>query len=214
MTETTLAQSASGSADIIDSLCQITPGSHLDTIRRSRAQARENAQRSFEVLLDPQDPGTFPLSERYAVAAYTVGLQASDSAALAFYLELTEEETDSHFARSIEQLASAARRAGPYGEYREPRHAEESEPGETVHYDPEDVPGSSPRLAAALEHAHLLSLHPRDARPEHLKRLENAGWSADDIVTLSQLISFLAFQIRVVDGLLALADNPAPQEAR
>lgn len=214
MTETTHAQTTSGSADIIDSLCQITPGSDLDTIRRSRAQARENAQRSFEVLLDPQDPGTFPLSERYAVAAYTVALQASQSAALDFYLELTEEETDSHFARSIEQLARAARSVGPYGEYREPRHTRESEPGATVHYDAKEVPGSSPRLAAALEHAHLLSLHPRDARPEHLKRLENAGWSADEIVTLSQLIAFLAFQIRVVDGLLALADNPAPEETR
>lgn len=209
-----MAETTSGSADIIDSLCQITRGSSLDSIRRNRAQARENAQRSFEVLLEPEDPGTFPLSERYAVAAYTVGLQASESPSLDFYLELTEEETDLHHARGIEALARAARRAGPYGEYREPRHTEESAPGETIRYEPNDVPGSSPRLAAALEHAHLLSLRPRDARPEHLKRLEAAGWTADDIITLSQLISFLAFQIRMVDGLLALAENLSNEEAR
>ena len=33
----------------------------------------------------------------------------------------------------------------------------------------------------------------------------DAGWSADGIVTLSQLVSFLAFQQRVVTGLRALA---------
>jgi uncharacterized protein YciW len=32
-----------------------------------------------------------------------------------------------------------------------------------------------------------------------------AGWSADGIVTLSQLVSFLAFQVRVVAGLSVLA---------
>ena len=32
----------------------------------------------------------------------------------------------------------------------------------------------------------------------------NAGWSTTDVVTLSQLVSFLAFQIRVVAGLAAM----------
>jgi uncharacterized protein YciW len=65
---------------------------------------------------------------------------------------------------------------------------------------------SAVRLAAALQHAHLLTLHPRDARPAELQPLLSAGWSATGaIVTLSQLVSFLAFQIRTVAGLKALA---------
>lgn len=192
-------------ADIIDTLAQIEPGSKLDQVRRDRPQARDNAQRSFEVLFEPADPGTFPLAERYAVAAYTVSLQASDSPAATFYTELLEEEISSELAEAVAELAARDRRPGPYGEYKETGLAAESEPGPAVSYTAEQRPAViDERLAAALEHAHLLSLHPRDAEAEHLRRLEAAGWSADDIVTLSQLISFLSFQIRVVDGLIAL----------
>lgn len=190
-------------ADIIDTLANIDSGSALDEIRRTRQQARDNAQRSFEVLFEPADPGTFSLAERYAVAAYTLALQASVSAAATFYTELLEDEVSWELAATVAELAERDRREGPYGEYKETGLAAESVPGPTVSYAqrPDVV---SERLAAALEHAHLLSLHPRDAEATHLRRLEDAGWNADDIVTLSQLISFLAFQIRVVDGLLAL----------
>ena len=37
----------------------------------------------------------------------------------------------------------------------------------------------------------------------------DAGWSADDIVSLSQLIAFLTFQLRVAWGLRVLAAAPA-----
>jgi CMD domain protein len=61
------------------------------------------------------------------------------------------------------------------------------------------------RLTAALQHAHLLVFHPRDASPVVLQKLLDAGWSTTDIVTLSQLVAFLSFQIRVVAGLRAVA---------
>ena len=38
-----------------------------------------------------------------------------------------------------------------------------------------------------------------------LQRMLDAGWTTTDVVTLSQLVSFLAFQIRVVAGLRVLA---------
>ena len=59
-----------------------------------------------------------------------------------------------------------------------------------------------------FEHAHLLVFHPRDAAPADLQALLDAGWSTTDIVTLSQLVAFLAFQIRVVAGLRVLAGRP------
>src|SRR6267154_454863 len=61
-----------------------------------------------------------------------------------------------------------------------------------------------PRLSTAFEHTHMLVLHPRDAAPPSLQALLDAGWSTTDIVTLSQLVSFLSFQIRVVAGLKAM----------
>jgi uncharacterized protein YciW len=70
--------------------------------------------------------------------------------------------------------------------------------------------GLGGRLSAALAHAHLLVFHPRDASPAALQALLDAGWTSTEIVTLSQLVPFLAFQIRVVIGLKALgADGPA-----
>ena len=60
------------------------------------------------------------------------------------------------------------------------------------------------RLAAALAHTHLLVFRPRESSADDIQRLVDAGWSADGIVTLSQLVSFLAFQQRVVTGLTAL----------
>jgi uncharacterized protein YciW len=64
-------------------------------------------------------------------------------------------------------------------------------------------------LAAALEHAHLLVFRLRESSPDALAVLLNAGWSTTGIVTLSQLVAFLSYQLRVVVGLEALAANRA-----
>ena len=53
-------------------------------------------------------------------------------------------------------------------------------------------------MTAALAHVHMLVFHPRDASPASLQALLDAGWSNTGIVTLSQLVAFLAFQIRTV----------------
>jgi CMD domain protein len=67
------------------------------------------------------------------------------------------------------------------------------------------------KLAAALEHVHLLVFRPRDSDPSALQALIGAGWSTDSIVTLSQLVAFLSFQVRTIAGLRVLAAVPAGQ---
>jgi uncharacterized protein YciW len=62
----------------------------------------------------------------------------------------------------------------------------------------------------------LLTLTPVEARPRHLRALEQAGISTRGIVALSQLIAFVTYQLRVIAGVKALRDahTPrAPQEA-
>jgi uncharacterized protein YciW len=54
----------------------------------------------------------------------------------------------------------------------------------------------------------MLVFHPRDAAPASLQALLDSGWSTTDIVTLSQIVAFLSFQIRVVTGLRTLAGRP------
>ncbi len=60
------------------------------------------------------------------------------------------------------------------------------------------------RLTAALEHVHMLVFHPRDANAAGLQVLLDTGWSNTGIVTISQLVAFLAFQIRAIAGLRTL----------
>jgi alkylhydroperoxidase domain protein len=68
------------------------------------------------------------------------------------------------------------------------------------------------RLRAMLTHADLLVIRPAAARPAHLEALHAAGLSAPEIVTISQLIAFTAFHIRVFVGLTLLGgtDRPVP----
>lgn len=160
--------------DVIDHLAGEGDGGQIARLRSLRPQARENAQRSYEALLEPADPGSVPLRERYAIAAHVARLHGPGPAA-ELYLENLRDE--------------------------DPALAERIEAAEAT---------GEERLDAGLAHADLLVLRPREAAPEHLRALEAAGWDADGIVTLSQLVSFLTFQLRVAHGLRVLAENPAP----
>ena len=190
------------SADIIDLLAGIAPGDPLTAVRDQRAQARENAQRSFTALLEPEDPGTFALAERYAVAAFVARLHGFD-AATAFYDDLLGDEAP----ELVGVVAAAAAATATQGE-------STAGPRWTAREVDASASGSlGPRLAAALAHAHLLVFRPREARADALRALVAASWSADDIVSLSQLVAFLAFQLRLAWGLRVLAAaGPADAE--
>jgi uncharacterized protein YciW len=51
----------------------------------------------------------------------------------------------------------------------------------------------------------MLVFHPRDARRRRCRRCSMPAGRPTAIVTLSQLVAFLSFQIRVVAGLQVLA---------
>jgi alkylhydroperoxidase domain protein/CMD domain protein len=59
----------------------------------------------------------------------------------------------------------------------------------------------SPRLAAILRHADLVAIRPARARPDDLQALAHVGLSTAAIVTLSQIIAFVSFQVRVLAAL-------------
>jgi CMD domain protein len=95
------------------------------------------------------------------------------------------------------------RGSGPYGAYPKGPLSVENVPGPV--YAPAESAALGARMAAALAHVHMLVFHPRDANPAALQALLDAGWSNAGIVTLSQLVAFLSFQIRAVAGLRTLA---------
>ena len=196
--------------DVIDALAGIARGSALDAARNRRLQARTHAQASYDALFHPADPGSMSVTERFAVAAFVAGL-LGDAGAQGFY----GAGSGSSGAPSAVPDATAAAAAGaplhgPYGSYPTGPLTREDAPGPTYRV-PDAIRSTlGPRLAAAFEHAHMLVLHPRDAAPEHLQRLLGAGWDTPGIVTLSQLVAFLSYQVRVAAGLRTLAATEAP----
>lgn len=160
--------------DIINALAGISAGDRLDALRDHRPQAKENAQRSFEALLESEDVGSFPHRDRYAVAAFTAGLLGAP-AAEEFYRDLLRDEDEAAswavaelLDEAVLTLDSRAAVRGPYGVFESAALAAENVPGPWFTADPKSTETLGDRLVAGLEFAHLLALHPRDSRPGNL----------------------------------------------
>jgi len=191
--------------DIIDTLAGIEPGSALDAIRARRLQARDNAQKSYLSLFEPIDASDFSLVERAAVAAFVTGLHG-ESPVAAFYRDKLAANADgARLIEAIDAEIAGGKTSGPYGSYPAGPLSIENTAGLIYRVSAERKAALGPRLVAALEHAHLLVFRPRDAASADMKALLDAGWSATGIVTFSQLVAFLSFQLRVVSGLRTLA---------
>ena len=193
-----------GMQDIIDTLAGIEPGSALDAIRARRLQARENAQKSYLSLFEPVDAGDFSLAERAAVAAFVTGLHG-ESPVAAFYREKLAANADgAALVEAIQVEIERGQTSGPYGAFPAGPLSIENKAGLIYRVSAERKPQLGARLVAAFEHAHLLVFRPRDAASADMKALLAAGWSTTGIVTFSQLVAFLSFQLRVVSGLRTL----------
>jgi CMD domain protein len=59
-------------------------------------------------------------------------------------------------------------------------------------------------LGAAVRHADLLTTQPSAARASHLQALKDAGYSPAGILSLSQVVAFVSYQLRLIAGLRAL----------
>ncbi|MDT0189885.1 alkylhydroperoxidase domain protein [Rothia terrae] len=139
-------------ADIIDILSEIPD--NLRSVRRMRQDAVDNAQKSFELLVEGESSLT--PAERFAVAAEVACLHQVEKATT-FYQEIAAEEQ-----------------------------------------------ASGERLDAILAATRVITLAPAQADARVLSQVRQY-LTKDEVVTLYQLISFLAFQLRVVLGLQVLA---------
>ncbi|QQN67448.1 CMD domain protein [Bradyrhizobium diazoefficiens] len=191
--------------DIIDTLAGIKPGSALDALRAKRLQARENAQKSYLSLFEPIDAGEFSLLERAAVAAFVTGLHGESSVAAFYRDKLAASAGGAALLEAIDAEIARGKTSGPYGSFPSGPLSIESTAGLIYRVSAASKSALGTRLVAALEHAHLLVFRPRDAASSDMKALLAAGWSNTGIVTFSQLVAFLSFQVRVVSGLRTLA---------
>jgi len=188
--------------DVIDTLAGLAPDSPLARIRDRKPVTRQHAQASYRALFEPADTGDVTLQERFALAAFVAGLHAQDEAAEFYSAGLGRTAPPSAFTSALNAEIARGRTSGPYGAYPKGPLSNEDVSGLTYTVSGEVL---GPRLSAALAHVHMLVFHPRDANPAALQALLDAGWSNAGIVTLSQLVAFLAFQIRAAAGLRTLA---------
>ncbi len=188
--------------DVIDTLVGIAPGSKLDAIRANRSEARKHAQASYTSLFEPRDPGSVTADERHAIAAFVAGLHGEPRTD-AFYTA----KLPAGLRAAVAAEVAAAKTKGPYGRFPKGPLSAEDAPGPTWKVSAAGAKALGARLPAAFEHTHMLVFHPRDAAAPALQALLDAGWSTTDIVTISQLVAFLSYQIRVVSGLSTLASS-------
>ncbi len=191
--------------DVIDHLVGISAGSPADALRDRRPITKEHVQKSWTALFEPVDESQVSLADRFAVAVFVTALHGDQGIAEFYGKTLADLENGVVLLSSVKALADLHATKGPYGHYPDGPLSAENTDGAILAIGAADRAILGDRLAAALEHAHLLTFHPRDASPEELQKLLDAGWSTTGVVTLSQLVSFLAFQIRVVAGLRVLA---------
>jgi CMD domain protein len=194
--------------DVIDQLAAIAPGSRLDAIRARRQIAREHAQKSYLSLFERADFASVPALERFAVAVFVAGLHA-EPATRDFYRSKLAAAADGPIVAAVDAEIARGSTEGPYGSYPAGPLSREDRAGPIYRVSDGGRRILGARLTKAFEHVHLLVFRPRDADPAALQALLNAGWSTNDVVTLSQLVAFLSFQIRAVGGLRALAAAPA-----
>jgi CMD domain protein len=195
-------------ADVIDAMVGIAPGSPLDAIRARRPEARTHAQATYRALFAPEMPGDITVHERFVVGSFVAGLHGEAMIAAFYAAGLAATGASAALREAVDAAVAEAGAHGPYGSYPAGPLSRENTAGPVYRVGAETRRGLGPRLPAALAHAHLLVFHPRDATPEALQALLDAGWSTTDVVTLSQIVAFLSFQIRVVAGLRILAGRP------
>jgi CMD domain protein len=195
-------------ADIIDALVGITPGSPLDAIRARRPEARAHAQATYRALFTPELLGNVSAQERFAVGEFVAGLHGATAIADRYAARLVESGAAAVLKEAVDAAIKEAKTHGPYGSYPAGPLSGEDTAGPVYRVGAATRRALGPRLAVAFEHAHMLVFHPRDAAPAALQALLDAGWSTTDIVTLSQIVAFLSFQIRVITGLRTLAGRP------
>ena len=194
-------------ADVIDALVGITPGSPLSAIRARRPEARAHAQATYRALFTPEAPGNVTTQERFAVGAFVAGLHGATAIGVHYATCLVESGASAALKEAVDAAIAEARTNGPYGRYPAGPLSGEDTAGLSYRAGAAIRLTLGPRLVAAFEHVHMLVFHPRDATPAALQALLDGGWSTTDIVTLSQIVGFLSFQIRVITGLRILAGS-------
>lgn len=174
------------SFDLVDASVPLAAGSAAHAVRHQRDKVVAATQGSYEALFDAALSGP-PLAERL-LAALAIARSAGSTALQA------------HYRARLDALAPLS-----------PLSVEQQAAADGA---PVEALGGDARLQAVLAFTRTLTDRPVEGDREALLKLPAAGLSTPEVVALAQLIAFVAYQVRVVAGLQALAalgsDGAAP----
>lgn len=165
-------------ADVIDQLAGSTPESVVATLRAQRPDITRYAQSSYEALFAPEDLGGVSAAERALLALRVAALTRTPALAEWHRAHLQQFGASAATIAAIEDLSTAP-----------------------------DAVVLSPREVALLQHTDRVARQPAASTKADLAALTAVGLSPRDIVTISQVIAFLSFQVRTLHGLRALAED-------
>ncbi|MGH2557482.1 MAG: CMD domain protein [Thermomicrobiales bacterium] len=175
--ETTRSPIDTNVQDVINHLAGIAADSPLGQLRAQRPEVLRHAQGSYETLLEPDDPAGVSRFEREAIAL-RVAVLTPDPALAEWHRDRLRD-----LGTSNDEIAAVTR---------------------VPDVDDAVLPA---RTAAILRHTDLLTWEPGAAGDAELAALKAHDLQTRDIVTISQLIAFVSFQVRVLAGLRALGEE-------
>jgi uncharacterized protein YciW len=135
----------------------------------------------------------------------------------AYYAAIFDPEPASLEALDLETRALVAIRVASHTRSRQvidwysdlAQSAGASEASIVLAAEPGALPGDAPRLTAALHRADRIAIDPASAEREDIEALEAAGFTPAGILSLSQVIAFVAYQVRFIALLRALGGTTA-----
>jgi uncharacterized protein YciW len=160
--------------DTIDAILGVEPGSAIAALRAEKPELARQDQAYYLAIFDPTPASAAELSLRDRALVGVRVASHTGSAAVA----------DWYAAIAAEQGASA-------NEIEQVR-------------DLTNTWSTPSQLGAALRHTDLLTTAPSTATAQDLQNLKDAGLTPAGILSLSQTIAFVSYQLRLIAGLRAL----------
>jgi uncharacterized protein YciW len=159
--------------DVIDGLLGLSPGSVAAKLRDAKPEYREDLQNYYLSIFEP---------DAESAAAFSVADRGVVAVRVASHTGSTA---------AADFYADVARTAGADdATITRARNVATQWTDETV-------------LGAAIRRADRVTTEPITTKPEHIRELENAGLSSAGILSLSQVIAFVSYQVRLIAGLRA-----------
>ncbi len=174
--------------DVIDRLAGIAPDGPVARLRAARPGLTGASQSNHETLLEVSRPIGLSPRER-GLAGFRAVVHSGDVAARTWYRD---------------RLVAIAHPSGDRMSHDRLDHLVEAYPGGSGWLEPRD--------RAILRHTDLLTGYPAQATRSDIEALRDGGLDSREIVTLSQLVAFVAFQLRVV-ALFRALDEPFAAES-